>query len=114
MFLRWSARAATLFVAGTFALLIVGELVARYPGSGSPIDLREWIGFALLAGTWLGMVMAWRWELPGASLSLIAWALFLLIIPLENHVVQITAAVPGVLFLADWAARRVHHTARTG
>ena len=72
------------------------------------------MGFALLLFTWLGMVTAWRWELPGAALSLIAWVLFLLLIPLENHVVQVVAALPGVLFLADWTARRVHHTVRTG
>jgi hypothetical protein len=54
------------------------------------------------------MLVAWRWELLGAILSLASLAAFTAVIHFNRHTVHVVLAVPGVLFLADWLLRRRH------
>ena len=71
--LRWIALLAVLLVAGGYVLLTVGEFTQ--PHSCLPSTISEWTGIALLTAT-MGMVLAWRWELPGAVMPLAALVSF--------------------------------------
>jgi hypothetical protein len=106
--LRWAARFSGLLVAGAFLLVIAGELLG--PHSGPPSKIREYTGIALVTATCAGMLVAWRWELPGAALSLASLVAFTLVIHFRQHTVHMVLAVPGLLFLADWLIRRFRHT----
>jgi hypothetical protein len=103
---RWSARLAALLVVGAFVFLLAGEIFN--PHSGSPTRFREWAGIGLLLAVIVGMLMAWRWELLGALLSLVALAAFIPVVRMHQYEPIIVIAVPGVLFLSDWALRRSH------
>ncbi|HUQ91786.1 MAG TPA: hypothetical protein VM120_08895 [Bryobacteraceae bacterium] len=102
--LRWGARLSTIFVAGTFALMISGELFSRQ--AAFPREFREWTGVSLLVLACAGMVLAWKHERSGAMLSLASLAAFGLLIPIRQTEVLMVAAVPGTLYLLDWAVRR--------
>ena len=102
--LRWSARLAGLLVAAGFVTLAVGEMMS--PQSAPPSHLSEWTGIILLSLTCAGMLVAWKWELPGAVLSLGALGAFLCVIRMSRYGVICAFAVPGVLFLIDWYFHR--------
>jgi hypothetical protein len=106
--LRWTARLSGLFVAGCYALLVAGEIL--HPHSGPPTHFNEWLGIFLFSLASAAMLGAWRWELPGAVVSLSAIAAFAAVIPMRVQGVLIVAAVPGALFLADWLLRKLQHT----
>jgi hypothetical protein len=104
---RWLARSAALLVAGAYLLLVAGEVLT--PHSGPPTHLREWAGIALLSAAVAGMMLAWKWELPGALISLASLAVFVPLVHMRRYDVVAIAAVPGILFLLDWALRKWRH-----
>ena len=100
LILRWSARATSVLVLGFIAAFLLGSGLDT--GSLQP---REWALLGLLAGTCLGLVLAWRWEGWGGALSLVCLGGF--------HLAEWAAtgrwpggwafpvlALPGVLFIA--------------
>lgn len=102
--IHWAARCAALLVTGTFLLLLAGEFIN--PHSGPPTDWREWAGIGLLIAAILGMLAAWKWELPGALLSLLTLAAFVAVVRMHRYDVVGFAAIPGILYLSDWLLRR--------
>jgi hypothetical protein len=68
--LRWFARISGLLIAGMYTLMVIGEFT--HPHSSAPSTVQEWTGIVLLTATCAGMLIGWRWELPGAILSLVA------------------------------------------
>ncbi len=105
--LRWTARLAALGLAGMYALMVAGEFTS--PHSGPPSYAIEWAGIGLLTLTCLGALLAWKWELPGAILSLASLVAFMLLIRIRADIVVALAATPAILFLADWFARQAIH-----
>lgn len=101
-FVHWSARIIALLVAGFFIFLLGAEIFA--PHSRGPSGWKEWGQIALLVGSVLGMLVAWKWELHGALTSLIALALWASFVHMNRYpdVIALLAA-PGLLFLSDWA-----------
>ena len=108
LLLRWSARATSAFAV---AMLLGGVFATGLdPAALAP---REWILMLFFLWTAVGMVLAWRWEARGATLSLAGLVGF--------HLVEWAGsgswprgwafpalAVPGLLFLASaWCGRRL-------
>jgi len=62
-----------------------------------------------LTGTCAGMLLAWRWELTGAIVSLVSLIGFTLLIRMNNHSMTVVLAVPGILYILDWFLHR-HRT----
>ena len=103
--LRWLARLSGVVVAGGYAYLFIGEILT--PHSGPPPNILEFGGQALLTAACIGMLIAWKWELPGAVLSLACLLAFTLTIRMNRHTVIVVLAMPGILFTADWLLRRL-------
>jgi len=101
--IHWAARLAALLVTGTFLFLLAGEFIN--PHSGPPTQFREWAGIGLLIATIIGMLAAWKWELPGALLSLLTLAAFVPVVGMRRYDVVGFAAIPGILYLSDWLLR---------
>ena len=102
--LRWIARLSALLIAGCYVFMVAGELLSPHSGNGP--DLRAWSGIVLLTVTCAGMLLASRWELPGAALSLAALTAFTVLIKFNRYAVHFVFALPGILFLADGLLRR--------
>jgi hypothetical protein len=62
----------------------------------------------LLFGAVATMVLAWKWELPAALISLFALGAFAAIAHLRRFDVLMIAAIPDLLFLVDWKLRHPH------
>ncbi|HME00008.1 MAG TPA: hypothetical protein VKM93_22095 [Terriglobia bacterium] len=110
---RWTARVAALLVAGTYVMFVLGEFFP-HPHSGPPTRFREWAGIALLTLTIIAMLVAWKWELAGALVSLAALAAFVVLVRMRNYEVVAVVAIPGLLFAADWVLRRLFLAATHG
>jgi len=104
---RWTARGTAVIVAACYFLLVLNEILE--PHSGPPQNFREWAGIALLTSAALGMLVACKWELPGALASLVAIAAFVPAVHMHRYDVIAVAAVPGVLFILDWMLRYFYH-----
>ena len=97
---RWLARGLSLLAAGMVVLIFIGE------GGFNPLALtgREAVLMALFWTAWLGLLVAWRWELLGAAMTLGGMSLFYL-----AHYLDVARwpqgwafaflASPGVFFL---------------
>lgn len=97
---RWLARVLSLVTAGTVALFFVGE------GRFEPLKMSgpQAVQMLLFGTAWLGLLVAWRWELTGAAMTLGGMALFYAAeFLVDGHFPRGWAfaaiAFPGVLFL---------------
>jgi hypothetical protein len=104
---HWLARLSGLLIAGFFVFFAIGEFTT--PHSGPSPTFLEGTGIARLTATCAGMLVAWRWELMGAALSLVSLIGFTLLIRVNNYSVTVVLAVPGILYILDWILRR-HRT----
>jgi hypothetical protein len=106
MVVRWAARLGALVIAALLLAFVLGE-----PAGPLPTSLRDLAGMGLLFGAVLAMLVAWKWELPGALISLFALVAFAAIVHIRGFGVLAVASVPNILFLVDWKLRRVHSRA---
>jgi hypothetical protein len=109
--LRWLARLSALFFAGVFLRVLAGEYMA--PQSGPPASWVDWVGAGLLLIAVAGMILAWKWDLTGALISLAALVLHISVVRNRTYAVIWLAAIPAALFLADWFLRRPRQAAPT-
>ena len=100
---RWAARAFSILVVGAFLYLLEGEFID--PHSGPPTTFREWAGIVLFITSIASLVVAWRWELPGAAASIATLIAFVFVVRMTRYDVVVMAAIPGALFLLDWILR---------
>ena len=111
--LRWLARGLSVLAAGMVVLIFLGE------GGFNPLRLTtsEAVLMAFFFTSWLGLLVAWRWELLGAAMTLGGMGLFYL-----AHYLDVSrwprgwafafVASPGLFFLYCglrqwWAVRRL-------
>jgi phosphoglycerol transferase MdoB-like AlkP superfamily enzyme len=103
---RWTARVTAVAIAVVFFMFVLGE--SR--GSLRSISPRDWAGMLFLFGAIAAMVLAWKWELPAALISLFALGAFAAVVHINRYGVLAILAIPNVLFLLDWTLRRLHST----
>ena len=103
---RWIARVIGIVLIGFTFLIAIGE--------GMPnLFTQPWvvqIGFLALALLLLGILLAWRWELPGGIMSLAGWVLFIVAerINCRHSIFLILLCVPSLLFLGSSLLHRRH------
>lgn len=102
--LRWLARLSALFFAGVFLLILVREFLA--PQYGPPASAVEWAGVVFLLIAAAGMVLAWKWGLTGALISIAALVLHISVVRNRTYAVIWFAVIPLVLFVIDWVLHR--------
>ncbi len=104
--LCWVARVWSVLSIAFILLIFIGEMftpaIAALP---SPAEAVLMLFFPV--GVLVGMLLAWKKELPGALVTIISVAAFYIGIWLLRGRVPagpyfLLVAAPGVLFLADW------------
>jgi hypothetical protein len=104
--IRWIARGWSIASIGFVLLILVGELV--YPHAPAPTEFRDLLGLFLFPFcTCLGMILAWRWEGLGGTItigSLLAFYAALRIMDgrFPGGPFFALVAAPGLLFLFSW------------
>jgi hypothetical protein len=71
---RWTARILSALVILFWGFFITAGVVASIQGhpNGSLHSMHDRLGFALMLAWLLGLALAWKWELAGATLTLAA------------------------------------------
>jgi hypothetical protein len=103
---RWTARVIGTVLVGFTLLIAIGE--------GMPNPFTQpfviAIGFFALTLVLLGILLAWRWELTGGTMSLVGWVLFVGAERLSRPqaVFILLLGIPSLLFLGS-SFLRWHH-----
>jgi hypothetical protein len=90
---------------------MIGEF--RAPQSGAPTTFVQLAGVFFLFMAMAGMILAWKWDMTGALISLAALVLHISVVRNRTYAVIWLAAIPGVLYIADWLLRRFRPSAGT-
>jgi hypothetical protein len=73
--LRRLARIASLICLAFIILMVLGEILT--PHSPPPSGIHDFVGLALMpGGLFVGLLLAWRWELMGGGISLLSLIAF--------------------------------------
>ena len=107
--LWWLTRVLTTIIIVGSILFYIAYKVFPEPGEGNPLTTKEIIGFCFVVIGFIGLLLAWKWEIPGAIISLIAYTALALIYPMilvpsPMYVWPVTA----VLFIVLWKRRNIN------
>jgi hypothetical protein len=106
---RWTARVIGIVMVGLTLIIAIGEGV---PNLFTQPFVTQ-LGFLALTMVLFGILLAWRWELPGGTMSLVGWVLFILAerVNWQHSLFFILLGVPSLLFLGSAFLRRYyeHH-----
>jgi len=115
--IRWIARIWSLLVFAV-ALLIV---VTPDPYATEPVPLEDWFMLGLWGMAVLGLLIAWRWELVGGSITMatmvireIAWLILKGDWLLNFLLIWLFVVPPAILFLVAWGLERRQQLASDG
>jgi len=105
--LWWSTRVLTILIIVFSTLMYIAYTVFPESGEGNPITTKEIVGFCFVVIGFIGLLLAWKWELVGAIISLIAYLGLVVtspnvLLPNPIYVWPFTA----VLFIVLWKKRK--------
>jgi hypothetical protein len=107
--IRWVARIWSLLV---FALALM-MIFTPDPYATEPVPAEDWFLLSLWGVAILGLLVAWRWERAGATLTLavmfireLAWVILKGGWIISFLIVWALLAPPAILFLFAWRSER--------
>ena len=105
--LWWVTRVLSILIIVFSILMYMGYRVFPEPGEINPLSTKAIIGFYIVGIGFIGLLLAWKWEITGAIISLIAYAGLAVIfpkilLPSPMYLWPVTA----VLFIVLWKRRR--------
>ena len=104
--IRWIARVLSALIILFWGFMIVAHVVGGSNSQGSPLTINDNLKLILMVIYLIGLVIAWKWEVAGATVVLVAFAgnaiLGIDIFSFPLILVPITAC----LFLLSWWLRR--------
>jgi len=104
---RWIARVAGTVLVGLTLFMARGVIPRLFT---QPFVIQ--IYFLALMLVLLGILVAWRWELPGGIMSFAGWVLFIVLQTVmkggRHSLLLVLWVVPSLLFLGSSFLRRYH------
>ena len=108
--LWWLTRVLSILIIVFSIGMFMAYQVFPDPEEISPLGTKEIIGFCIVGIGFIGLLLAWQWELPGAIISLVAYAGLAVLYPL------VLAPTPmyiwpgtALLFIVLWKKRRMEN-----
>lgn len=74
MMARWSARVLSGLIVLFYGFFLVAHLVGDQGGPSRPLVWNDYVILVTLVLSLVGLLVAWRWELAGAAITLIGIA----------------------------------------
>ncbi len=106
MIIRWSARALSALLLGVWAFFIIAHLVGDAGQSSRPLVTSDYVSLITMSLSLIGLAAAWRWELPGAALTLGAVLIGAIANPLSlAFPITLIPLNAGLFLLAWWMSR---------
>jgi hypothetical protein len=112
--IRWIARIWSMLVFVVVLLIIV----TPDPYATEPVPPEDWFLLGLYGVVVLGLLIAWRWELVGGSITIatmfireIAWVILKGGWLVNFLIVWFSVVPPAILFLVAWGLERRRQSA---
>ena len=107
--LWWLTRVLSIIIIVGSILFYIAYQVFPEPGEGNPLTTKEVIGFCIVVIGFIGLLLAWKWEIAGAIISLIAYASLAVI----NPMILVPSPMylwPGtaILFIVLWKRKKIN------
>lgn len=75
MMARWSARVLSGLIVLFFGFFLVAHLFGDQGGPSRPLVWNDYVILVTLVLSLVGLLLAWKWELAGAAITLISIAI---------------------------------------
>jgi hypothetical protein len=69
---RWGARGLSLLILLFWGFFIAAHLLGEQGRPSRPLGTPDYLSLTMLAGSLVGLAVAWKWEFPGAVITLLA------------------------------------------
>jgi len=69
---RWTARVFTCLIVLFFGLFLVAHWIGDEGRPSRPLNSSDYVILTTLVVSLVGLLLAWKWERPGAAIALIA------------------------------------------
>ncbi len=102
--IRWVARVSGLLFGGGFVLILLATAIdSLMVGAMEPPGMNAVVQLTVTLTGIMGLLLAWRWELAGGILAVVAFAALGFINPATIPIPLIGFLIPSILFLiAGW------------
>lgn len=109
--LRWLTRVLTILIIVFSIFMFLMYQVFPESNEINPLSTKEIMGFCVVAIGFIGLLLAWKWELTGAIISLIAFFGLAIVFP-KVLFPSPMYVWPGtaVLFILLWKRKRKRNT----
>lgn len=110
---RWSARVLSALIVLFFGFFLIAHLIGDQGRPSRPMVWNDYVILITLVGSLVGLVLAWKWQMAGAAITLIAIAVCaavnwrVLVFP--GALIPITALL---YLLSGWMSRSSSQTCR--
>ncbi len=107
--LRWTARVLSAMILLIWGSLFLADLFGKNNHQGSSaIDFKDFSYLALMVISILGLVFAWKWELPGAIVALAAFIINAAINPrIMGLYIHFFIPALAIIYILVWWMSRV-------
>lgn len=106
---RWTARLLSGLLVLFFGFFLLAHLLGDQGRSSRPLVWNDYVMLATVVISLVGLMLAWRWELAGAVITLIAIALCAVVnwrvLVFPGALIPFTA----ILYLISWWIRTRSH-----
>lgn len=115
-YIRWTARTLAVLLGGGFIILIISLSIGAYlEGKNEPIQPKDMIQLSLGVMGCMSMLLAWKWELIGGTISVLCYTVLGFINPNTFPLIQSLFMPAGILFILvsiseKYLDRKIHLT----
>src|SRR5215510_12104475 len=99
---RWSARVLSGLIVLFFGFFLIAHLIGDQGQASRPLVWSDYVILATLVVSLLGLLVAWKWEVAGAAIALVA----VLACAIVNWKILVSpgALIPvsALLYLLSW------------
>lgn len=99
-YIRWTARTLAVIFGGGFITLIIAMTIGAYlEGKNEPMQPNDMIQLSLGVAGCMSMLLAWKWELIGGTISVLCYVALGFINPNTFPLIQSLFMPAGILFI---------------
>ena len=96
--IRWTARIMGAGYLAFFLYFFIAHLISEPEPGTNPVNMREAIAFVFVFVYFAGLLLAWKWERPGALTALLAIVAFMVTLQDSPNTLHLFMVTPALLF----------------
>ena len=103
--IRLIARLLSVAIILLWGYFLIADIVGEEARGTRPLTTTDYLGLAAMVASLVGLALAWKWELAGALLALVAFALGSMINWRLLASPYVLIPIDALLFLSQWRTR---------